>query len=304
MDGLNSIFASWQFLAVACTLIWAACSVVDRFFVSAKARNSGVMLVYTGIANVFVVAVFALFFGLVVPTLPILAVLLASGAFWAFAAALYYATLKRQDVSSAMPVLKLDTIFLAILAFVFLGESFGLLTYAGIAMVVAGAILVSLKKSGLGRFTFDKAFWLAVGSALLFAVSELLLKAGVGGAVPVQAFLWQRIGSIAVYLVLGVFHAREFTAGLSRHRKASAVLLFSSTVSVLAGLLLAMAFVAFYATLVNTVTAVRPLLIVVFTLLLARFKPSILKENFDKRTLVLKAAAAVLVVVGSWLVMG
>jgi bacterial/archaeal transporter family protein len=65
---------------------------------------------------------------------------LATGASWLC----YFRALKLGDASRVAPIDKLSVVFVAIFAFIFLGERLAALNWLGVALIAAGAVLVAI----------------------------------------------------------------------------------------------------------------------------------------------------------------
>lgn len=66
---------------------------------------------------------------------------LATGASWLC----YFRALKLGDASRVAPIDKLSVVLVAVFAAIFLGERLSAVNWAGVALIAAGAVLVSLK---------------------------------------------------------------------------------------------------------------------------------------------------------------
>lgn len=101
----------------------------------------------------------------------------------------YFRSLQLAPLSQTLPMLSFTPAFAAVLAAIFLGERLGLRPVAGLFLVVAGALLLTLRAgSGLhGLFAGllgDRGCRLMVGVALLWSAALLLDKQALGLATP------------------------------------------------------------------------------------------------------------------------
>ncbi|MDO8663570.1 MAG: EamA family transporter [Candidatus Wildermuthbacteria bacterium] len=79
----------------------------------------------------------------------------------------------KTDASVFESFFQLQTAFIAILAFVFLGERFPLINYLWIGLILVGAILVSLDERLTLKTFFRRAVFLIILMQFLYAVSNL-----------------------------------------------------------------------------------------------------------------------------------
>jgi|GEM_PF-1478093 len=300
------LFSSWQFLAVFAVVFFSIATVVDKNFVSGKAQ-ARVALAFIGASSLLAFIAAALFFGITIPALPALALGLVTGLAWLCAIVAYYQSLKIGEVSRMAPIFQLAPLFTALLAAGVLAEELTALNYLGVALVIAGAALVSVEKVSnkrVGRgVCLGKGALLALVSAGLFALHNVLLKQSVSELGAASAFIWLQAAVAAACAIIAVVYRGDVRKFISAHPRSVAIVLASNSGRCLAGLAFAVAAGLSQITLVATVVATQPFLILVIALALSKIKPSLLKEKFDRKSLALKAAAAVLVVVGSWLVM-
>ena len=101
----------------------------------------------------------------------------------------YFRSLQLAPLSQTLPMLSFTPAFAAVLAAIFLGERLGLRPVAGLFLVVAGALLLTLRPgSGLrGLFAGllgDRGCRLMVGVALLWSAALLLDKRALAAGTP------------------------------------------------------------------------------------------------------------------------
>lgn len=209
-------------------------------------------------------------------------------------------TLKTEEVSRAVPVVSIYPVFVALMAVPLLGETLGYLHWLAIAIVVAGVVMVSIKRSPGGRVKRPGGTIL-----LLLAASLLLALADVTGkyALSYISFwnmYWLAITVLAVIFLLISLRPRVIKELGSLKRPASALTLVAvSELLVLAGALL-----FFWAmergpvSLVSTIASTRPIFVVVSALILSRIWPNFLVWQPGRLALGLKLVAAILIAGG------
>jgi len=133
-----------------------------------------------------------------------LEVAVASGILRAVAVTILLYTLTREEVSRVIPVVHTYPIFVAISAVVLLGESLVYLQWLAIVIVVAGAVMVSLRQSPT-----DTSTWLGQSFGLLFASSLLMAGGDVAAKYALNYFLLEYV---FYWCILYVF---AFLSGLN-----------------------------------------------------------------------------------------
>jgi drug/metabolite transporter (DMT)-like permease len=129
---------------------------------------------------------------------------------------LYNRAIKISDLSITAPFLGLTPLFLAVTAFILLGERLSLAGFAGIMLVVAGAYMLNVNRSRRGLFAPLAAIARNPGSrlmvivALLYSITALLGKMAAQIAGPL---LFAAIYSIIVVALLTPAALRATGAG-------------------------------------------------------------------------------------------
>jgi len=186
----------WLFFSLLASVLFALTGLFDKFFVDTEIDD------YV--------------FGGCIYSLPLLLVMTALGLYRSdlvyqsfsstlgmIAGALYFIVLvfylkgvSEEDVSRFIPSLSLNTVFIAVISALFLGEGLGLVVYLGILMTVAGAFLISLEDplSSLDEFQSSKAVLLALGIAVLQAIRDIVIKLGSNQVEIWSMILWMGIG--------------------------------------------------------------------------------------------------------------
>ncbi len=101
---------------------------------------------------------------------------LATGASWLC----YFHALKIGNINKVVPIDKSSTVLTILLAFVLLGEPFGVSQGVGMVLIAAGTLLMVEKKADQGQ---EEGPWLlyAVGSAVFASLQSILAKVGITG---------------------------------------------------------------------------------------------------------------------------
>ncbi len=291
-------------------LIWACVNIVDKNFVSRNIGGAGVATLLSAAASLAVLVAVPFFEKISFPSFFAVGVPVLGGVFWAGCVWFYYKALKVDEVSRVIPIFQLDPIFTAVLAAFFLGEVFSPGIYFGIVLLVAGAVLISLKKTGvqngwkdiLSSLRFGPGFRFILASTLLVSANGLAVKLALREMGFLSVFFWMRFGVVAASAPFVFIRGGKFVEALRRHPRSFALVFVSNLAGAGASLAFTLATALTYLTLVSAIAAVQPL----FTLLLAAglsfLLPSVIKENIGKKTLALKLFAILLIILGSWIV--
>lgn len=224
---------------------------------------------------------------------------LACGVFYAAAMVVWYRGLAESDLSTFVPLFATRTIFTTMLAFLFLGESFPLIIYLAIGLIVAGAMLISVQPDddGFGGVTIQSTDTVALSllAAGMFAGIYTALG-GITGAADVWSVLfWIGIGGTVVSLDLAVLRRNELfeltprsQAALVANGGLSAIAFFTFTLAVAAGP------VALVTALVN----LDAVIVFVVAVTVSRLVPHTIDEPTGPGIVLQKGIATVLIIGG------
>ena len=212
---------------------------------------------------------------------------------------MFYA-LRRDEVSRVIPVIYTYPIFVAIMAMFLLGESLTQLKWLAIVIVVAGAILISVRPGISSSIKWPaKTTLLLFGASLLFAASDVASKF-VLADISAWNLLW--INMFLLSAVLLIPSIRPATLNQWRKLKQKKIVIaFLTSESTLAmvgiGLML-MAIERGPVSLVSAIAGSRPAFVVVFALILSRTLPDFLNWEPGKGMLALRFIATAMIVGG------
>ncbi len=293
------------FFAILSGAIFGVTNYIDKFLLEKHNISPTVITIYGGgFAFVAGILVF-LITGFYPIDLKTLLILLTSGFLTAIYLLPYYKALTFDETSLVIPLLQTYPVFVLILGFMLLGETFSNRQYLGSFLMILAGILLSVKTTKGNIFKLRKSFFYIMLSASLFAVAQILYKFGVSevpfwNTLPYEGF-GIAIGSLAVFLFKNnkeVFNKEtkklkrqvflfiginEFFYILARYTGYFAISLISvGLVSVLAGF--------------------QPLFTLIYGIILSLWFPYIVKEVITKKTLGLKLASILMIIVGSYFI--
>jgi len=214
---------------------------------------------------------------------------------------LYLFALSREEVSRVVAFYFTEGLFVALFAALFLGEILTPLKYAGMGLIVAGAVLISLKRL---EVSFRAGLLPLLVVAAVYAGASVLLKYATGGAGYLQVLVWMWAGYGLSFLIIAGPRLLPIAREIMRAgRKTVLVSAFANLVIYpLANLVYIYALSLQKASIVAPVTATQALFVVIFAALVSRFVPRLFKEEITAGTLAVKAACALLIIIGVYLV--
>ena len=294
----------WATLALLSAAIFGFVSVLDKYIVDRVARNIRTVLFIMGALSVLI----CIPFFIADPSyssysLRAIGAAVASGLVRGLSLAIMFWVLQREEVSRALPVTQTYPIFVAILAALFLNERVGVLDWVAIVVIVAGAILLSARRSpgARGGFFVGRSFLFLTLSSLGAGASNFLGKDALAEMSIVQVFT---INFFAVGVaILAVSTSRDSVREaweMLRQRPRHLPLFAADTLLALLGsYLLFASFGAGPVSGASALNATRPLFVFVYVVLGSRLTPRLVYELLTPQILALKLTAIAMIVGGT-----
>ncbi|MEI6705163.1 MAG: EamA family transporter [Deltaproteobacteria bacterium] len=232
-------------------------NITDKFVISSRVRKPMSYAVVEGAVNLSLGVLLALCLDWsVVTSWKMIMYPAIAGVIYGLQYYIYYHLLSKEDVSTVVGLIYLYPVIVALLSFVFLGEKFSLITYGGIALILVGGLMLSLK----GRsFKGGSGLGLMTAIILMVAIYEFVIKLATS-ELPVLQGLAVSLICVGLTLELALFHGTTRRGVPTEFRNLPWVLLGNSlALGGMATLYFAMA--GMPATIVATICATQPLLV-------------------------------------------
>ncbi|MFB6115931.1 MAG: EamA family transporter [Candidatus Nanosalina sp.] len=286
----------WMFLAAGSALGWAFVVLLDKFVIDSEIDNAMGTGGIHALFNCLAVAAVSLLVGGISFSLPVLGAGLVLGVLYVLANYFWFSGVGDEEVSRFAPVLSFDVAFIAVLSFIFLQQSFTLPVYAGMALTVLGCVLISLEDpmESFSRMKSKWALMAALASAFTYSVREVFFQhVSAGFDIWTLLFFYGATGSL--FSLVLVYRAREDLTGRIEGLEHM----------ILSGLISGGSQSAFFlavslgsASLVSTITKTRFLVIFFAATAISRLHPEIIHEPLERRVLVQKLVATVMIITG------
>ncbi|MFQ6122199.1 MAG: EamA family transporter [Dehalococcoidales bacterium] len=292
---------NWASVAILSTATFAVVNTLDSHLLSKRMPGLRAFLLPVGI---FHFAYALLSFYLIplpegVSVLPIL-VAVASGIFRTAAITLILYNLRREEVSRVIPVVYTYPIFVAIIAVPLLGETLTYLHWLAIIIVVAGAVMISIRQGSTGT-----TIWLGKPLILLFGSSLLLALADITSKYALTYISFWNMFSLTAFCISGIFllvsvrpHILSQLGNLKQKSSTIVLIILDEIFAPTGSVLLFWALERGLVSLVSTIASSRPIFVVVFALILSRVLPGFLEWQPGKGMLVLRFVATAMIVGG------
>ena len=299
---------SWLLFAFSGPVLWAISVHLDKYLVERffKESNVAVLLVFTAFIGLLMLPFIWHFQpGVTKPTLGAIAVIAFSGILYMGAMLLYLQALQSEEASVVAPFFQASPLFGYALGYLVLGEKLSSTQLAGGALIVVGALIVSLRfGAAAGAFKLRLAM-LMLGCGFVLSVATLIFKIF---AIQVEFWtttFWMFAGE-AVFgaaLLMVSSYRKQFVAVL-RANTAALLSINASNELINLGGGLGNRYALLFAPLsiVQAIGSTTTLFVFLFGVLLSLVLPQFGRENLSGRELVQKGIAAVFVALGVALV--
>jgi uncharacterized membrane protein len=289
----------WIAFAIFAAFFYALESVLDKVAVSRQIKKPAEATIIGGGAVFVSLIVVGLLGGGGFAPLNVIVVCALSGIIAHAVNWFYFLALRKEEVSRVMPVYATMPVLTTIFAYFVLGERFSMQTYIGIALVVTGAILISLKSNARG-FRFSKVMTLVLFSAVLGASRTILTKYIEGAATDWTIILWTGVGGLISVLITEFFHNHKKI--LRREYVGVHILVAGGIVGGFATVLYIFSILRGPASLAAALIEIQPIFVLTIASIFAAQFPELSDEVIHRRAIVQKILAVMVIAGGGILV--
>jgi uncharacterized membrane protein len=291
----------WVTMAILSTVVLGAVNIIDSHLVSKRMPSLRAFLLAAGICSLTLGLIFLRFFPLQsgIGIRP-LALSVVSGTARTLSVLIVLYTLRMEEVSRVIPMASTYPIFVAVIAMPLLGEALGFLEWMAIIVVVAGAVIVSIRQSPGGSTTWlGKAFFMLIIASLLIAVANVASKYALT-YISFQNMYFITVLCMAGIFILVSFRPRIFKEllGMKQRNSAIALVLLDESMVVIGIVLMFWAMETGPVSLVSAITSSRPIFVLIYALILSRTLPMFLEWQSGKLMLAIRIVAVALIVGG------
>ncbi|MCE9585337.1 EamA family transporter [Candidatus Nomurabacteria bacterium] len=295
----------WLLIAIWAPLLWAFANHIDKYLINKFGTGMGIkgLITFSSLSSFFVL-IFVFIFNSHVLFIDLhhKVLLLISGFLSALATLCYLFALNEGEASTVTPVFQLIPFFAFILGYFFLGEKLSNSQMLGGLIVVLGAIFISLDFKNL-KFN-KKAFYFIALASFLFAVYQILFRAGAVDSFSVSIF-WQLMGTFFAGLCfLCIKNYRQDFLSIFKNKNKKSMISWSLAVEAITlggNILISKAITLAPATaLVLLVEAFQPMCVFVLGIIITLFFPFFGKETLNKEIIIQKFIAIIILLLGSY----
>ncbi|MGD0150881.1 MAG: DMT family transporter [Xanthobacteraceae bacterium] len=299
---------SWLFFAFSGPVLWAISVHLDKYLVERffKASDVAVLLIFTALIGILLLP-FIWYYepSVLSPSAGSIALIMLAGILYMTAMLLYLQALQSEEASVVAPFFQAGPLFGYVLAYFVLGETLSPRQMAGGALIIIGALIVSIRFGQNMRMFKARLALLMLACGFVMALSSLIFKVF---AIRVEFWtttFWMFVGEgiFGVALLMIPSYRRQFI-GLLRANTAALLSINASNELINLGGGLGNRYALLFAPLsiVQAIGSTTTLFVFAFGIVLSVFFPGLGREDLSGRELAQKGMAAVMVAIGVTLV--
>ncbi len=294
----------WLLFALSGPVLWAASTHIDKFLVDKYFRNSdtAVLMIFTALIGVVMLPLIAIFapqtFSQDIQSVLVMTL---TGFLYMGAMLFYLRAIQSEEASVIAPLFQISTVFTLFLAYLLLGEVPGWRQIAGIALIVASVVSLTVGAGGRGRPIRRRTIALMTCGTFVVALSSVLFK-----YFAVRSDYW----STTFWTFVGEAIFGAGILAVPSYRRQFATLLRTNTLALLSinganelinlggGLGVRFASLLAPVAVVSAVSSMTTLFVFAFGALLSCFAPAIAREDLSRNNLLRKGFAAAVAATG------
>lgn len=291
---------NWIYFVLIAQGIWSITSLIDKFVISkGYIKNPAVYIVLNGLMNVLLIFLFP-FVGFEPLKLTDLLIGIFGGILFSASVVMYYKAVQYEEISRIIMLFQLGPIFVLVLSFLFLGEVLAKNHFIGFLFLLGAGAMISYKKVN-GSFKLSKAFYLMFISMFLSSIGFIVAKYIYSITNFWNAFLWLRISGFTALSVLLVPSIRKDSLKTFKAMKPKikAMMIFKMVIDFSAFIFAGYALLNAPASLVSALSSsVLPLFVFMLALITSIYLPKLIKEGIDRKSIMIKLLAILLIIIG------
>ena len=291
---------TWIYFVLIAQAVWAFTSLIDKIVISkGYIKNPLVYIVLNGMMNVFLIFLLP-FVGFEPLKFTDFLIALFAGAMLSAAVTIYYKAVQHDEISRIAILYQLGPVFVLILSFLLIGEILTKNHFIGFLFLLGAGTVISYKKAD-GLFKLSKAFYLMFVSMLLSSIGLIAAKYIYGITNFWSAFLWLRLTGFTALSVLFLPSIRKDAVKTFKlmKPKIKGLMIFKMTIDFSAFIFSGIAISNGPISLVTALSSsALPLFVFMLTLFTSLYLPKLVKEEIDRKAILTKVFAIVLIIVG------
>lgn len=296
---------SWLFFAVLAYFIAAVVSVIDKVILTSVIPKPLTYAAWVGIFGIYglVLVPFGFQLSPLIQNPELLFLSLASGFVFVIGLYFLFSAASINEVSRVVPVFgALVAVFTLVLGGLFLVERLDTIQLFAFLLLLLGSIIISFKFQDVKALSLKSLNFILVG-ALLFAGSFVLIKIVFNQTTFLNGFVMGRIGEVLAGLLLFGLQRREAQYKATGYfwvlsKKTTSLFILNKSLAGVFFLLQNYAIFLGSVSLVQAMSGIQYAFLLVLAVILSSRFPSLLEEKFYLKSVLIKAAAIIIIISG------
>ena len=290
----------WILASIASAIGFAGVGILDKIVIEKHSPSPRTFMIFAGALQLPGSLIPMAFVGFESHSAINLLIACGSGLLIGVSLLLMFMALRKQDASVVAAVYQTAPVFVAIIAVIFLKEYLTIFQWLAIFLTVAGAVLISLKRTGIGYGSLGVWFFVMIAASLFFGAGLTLTKVALNEMSFWNVFAYRGIGTAIPLMLLPITRNTVKESLLFiKNLKGLSIVVFSEAILAFAALWFAtIAIDNSPVSLATAIMSTRPLFAVIFGAVLSLSYLKVLEEPLDRGSITQRSFAVVMIVVG------
>ena len=291
---------SWIYFVILSEFMWSVTSLLDKALLSKNyIKSPFVFIIFNGLMNILLIFLLPFFnFGKL--GIVDISIALMSGIFLIIGLVFYYKAVQNEEISRVIMLWQFTPVFVLLISFLFLNEKLSSNYLAGFVFLIAAGLVVGYKKIN-GKMILSKAFYYLVGASVFISIFYVFSNHIYQVTNFWSAFMWLRLSALSsIFLLLIPSIRKEFFETWNAMRKNSRLTISSKMIiDFSAFIILGLAMVSGPVALISALgSSLAPIIIFLLTTLTTLYLPNLIKEEINKKIVLIKLLAIALIIAG------
>ncbi len=300
---------NWFFIALLAPALWSVSNHCDKYLISRyfNGVGTGALVLFSSLIGLLVLPVIFLFQPAVIQvSFSNALVMIVSGIIAIIGVVLYLYAMKKDEASIVTSLFQTIPVFTFILGYFVLGETLTTAQTVGSLCIIVGGAVLSLDLSAATVQLKTSVLFLMLGASLLLATSSLVFKVVAIETNFWTSTFWGYIGDVTIgifFLTFIPLYRREFITVL-RHstRRVIGLNVCNELITIVAGLCMRFASLLAPIALVWTINGFQPFFVFLYGVILTKFFPRISVEHINRKYVIQKITAIVILFIGTYII--
>ncbi len=286
---------SWFWIAIIPPALYAAGNYVDKAILSKRVGGGiGTIIIFSCFLGTLTIPFILWLEPNALSISPLTAgILIINGALTVIAVLCYLYAIEEHEISGVIPLLQLTPVFGFIIGYLLLGETLSSMQIIGSAIIIIGALIISLDFGEVGELKIRrKVLLMATVSAFIFSINGAIFKFFAIDEGYWRTQFWEYIGIaiLGIIFFMAIPNYRQSFLSVFKKNSGSTIGLNIIAEAIMFTADLTMNFATLLApvALIYVVNSFQPVFVFVLGIILTILIPNIINESMERRRVIQK----------------